>query len=109
MTRQIRGIGDPLVAIYVRCYLIRIGSAVIKDRDYMKENFLDFLFTFHYVNIFYMTLVFNTFSLIDKFPDIQHKSSLRFDETKHGFVVLFVALQSSTGMDRSKYDLSNAR
>lgn len=52
---MIRGIGDPLVAAYARCYLIRIGVSVYQcvsaNREYMKESFVDFLATYHTVRI----------------------------------------------------------
>lgn len=48
MTRMIRGIGNPLIAIYARCYLCRVGLALNKNTDFefAKENFYDFLCTF---------------------------------------------------------------
>lgn len=46
---MIRGIGDPLVAAYARCYLIRIGVGVSNNREYMKECFFDFLATYQTV------------------------------------------------------------
>jgi hypothetical protein len=50
ITRMIRGIGDPLVAAYARCYLLRIGITVSTNREYMKESFVDFLATYHTVS-----------------------------------------------------------
>ncbi|KAK7873878.1 hypothetical protein R5R35_005739 [Gryllus longicercus] len=48
LTRMTRGIGDPLVAVYARCYLCRVGMTVATaDREYIKENFYDFLATYH--------------------------------------------------------------
>lgn len=47
ISNMIRGIGDPLVASYARCYLIRVGIGVSSNRDYMKEGFMDFLATYH--------------------------------------------------------------
>lgn len=46
-TKMIRGIGDPLVAVYARCYLCRVGIALkTTDLRFVKENFYDFLFTY---------------------------------------------------------------
>lgn len=48
LTRMIRGIGDPLVAVYAHCYLCRVGVAVTTgDREYIKENFYDFLASYN--------------------------------------------------------------
>lgn len=48
LTRMIRGIGDPLVAVYAHCYLCRVGMAVTTgDREYIKENFYDFLASYN--------------------------------------------------------------
>ena len=45
LTHMIRGIGDPLVAVYARCYLCRIGQSITnnKNKEFIKENFYDFL------------------------------------------------------------------
>ena len=50
IAKMIRGIGDPLVAIYARCYLFRVGETVTSDKEYMKESFIDFLDTYHTVS-----------------------------------------------------------
>ncbi|XP_058453184.1 VPS35 endosomal protein sorting factor-like isoform X2 [Malaya genurostris] len=47
LTRMIRGVGDPLVAAYARCYLCRVGMAVTTDKEYLKENLNDFLLVYH--------------------------------------------------------------
>ncbi|KAK2587997.1 hypothetical protein KPH14_004073 [Odynerus spinipes] len=49
ITRMIRGIGNPLIAVYARCYLCRVGLALNKtsDFEFAKENLYDFLFTYH--------------------------------------------------------------
>lgn len=48
ITRTIRGIGNPLIAVYARCFLCRVGLALNKtsDFEFVKENFYDFLFTY---------------------------------------------------------------
>lgn len=51
--QMIRGIGDPLVAVYARCYLCRIGTTVTKDSKYLERNLDDFLFVYHTVTIYY--------------------------------------------------------
>lgn len=49
LTKIIRGIGDPLVAAYARCYLCRVGVTVTSDKEYIKNNLNDFLFVYHTV------------------------------------------------------------
>lgn len=51
LTKIIRGIGDPLVASYARCYLCRVGMTVTTDREYIRNNLNDFLFIYHTVNL----------------------------------------------------------
>ncbi|XP_061175069.1 VPS35 endosomal protein-sorting factor-like [Saccostrea echinata] len=47
---MIRGIGDPLVAIYARCYLSRVGILVAPQiRDHLMPCFDDFLSTYSQV------------------------------------------------------------
>lgn len=47
LTAMIRGIGDPLVAIYARCYLCRVGVMVAPHlRSHVMANFRDFMMTF---------------------------------------------------------------
>lgn len=47
LTKMIRGIGDPLVAVYARCYLCRVGFALkTYSLEFVTENFYDFLFTY---------------------------------------------------------------
>ncbi|XP_046805800.1 VPS35 endosomal protein sorting factor-like isoform X1 [Lucilia cuprina] len=43
LTQMIRGIGDPLVATYARCYLVRVGVLVTTNKTYIHNNFKDFL------------------------------------------------------------------
>ncbi|ETN59685.1 esophageal cancer associated protein [Anopheles darlingi] len=47
LTKMIRGIGDPLVAIYARCYLCRVGMGLTLDRTYIRENLDDVLVVYH--------------------------------------------------------------
>lgn len=42
LTKMIRGIGDPLVAIYASCYLCRVGLNLSTSQTFIKENFYDF-------------------------------------------------------------------
>ncbi|XP_066588771.1 VPS35 endosomal protein-sorting factor-like [Prorops nasuta] len=48
ITKMIRGIGNPLIQVYARCYLCRVGLALNRtsDFEFVKENFYDFLFTY---------------------------------------------------------------
>ncbi|XP_029646027.1 VPS35 endosomal protein sorting factor-like [Octopus sinensis] len=48
LASMIRGIGDPLVAAYARCYLCRVGATVAFGyREHLLPCFDDFLFTYH--------------------------------------------------------------
>lgn len=50
LCQMIRGIGDPLIAAYARCYLCRVGPTVTKDTKYLQLNLDDFLFVYHTVS-----------------------------------------------------------
>ncbi len=43
---MIRGVGDPLVAMYARAYLARKGVELMRGRNqYLLDGFKDYLFT----------------------------------------------------------------
>lgn len=48
ITKMIRGIGNPLIAVYARCYLCRVGLALkTSDYEFIRENIYDFLLTYN--------------------------------------------------------------
>ena len=50
LTRMVRGIGDPLVAVYARAYLCRVGMSIAPEsRMHLIPNFTDYLTTFSQV------------------------------------------------------------
>ncbi|XP_017073522.1 VPS35 endosomal protein sorting factor-like [Drosophila eugracilis] len=57
LTHQLRGIADPLVSSYARCYLVRMGVTLTNSKTYIRENFSD-LFTI-YPQIFRFVARFN--------------------------------------------------
>lgn len=46
---MVRGIGNPLVAWYARCYLCRIGVSTKLNINYFEESFKDILLTYKQV------------------------------------------------------------
>ncbi|XP_052791278.1 VPS35 endosomal protein-sorting factor-like [Mya arenaria] len=51
LSLMIRGMGDPLVSLYAKCFLSRIGIAVAPNiRDHLQPMFEDFLSTFPQVS-----------------------------------------------------------
>jgi len=50
LIKMVRGIGNPLVAWYARCYLCRIGVLTNLNINYFEECFKDILLTYKQVN-----------------------------------------------------------
>ncbi|XP_034113243.1 VPS35 endosomal protein sorting factor-like [Drosophila albomicans] len=57
LTSQLRGIADPLVSSYVRCYLVRVGAPVTPSKLYIRDNFNDFFIM--YPQIFRLVARYN--------------------------------------------------
>lgn len=59
LTKMIRGIGNPLVAVYLRLYLCRVASKLLdKDsEEYFYDNLKEFLG--EYQQVFYLSLLQN--------------------------------------------------
>lgn len=52
LTSQLRGIADPLVSTYVRCYLVRVGVPVTPSKEYIRDNFNDLFIMYPQVRSF---------------------------------------------------------
>lgn len=53
LTQMIQGLGNPLVAVYARCYLCRVGINVSPpnaDKKYLLKNFTNFLECYNHVS-----------------------------------------------------------
>ncbi|XP_076309475.1 VPS35 endosomal protein-sorting factor-like isoform X2 [Tachypleus tridentatus] len=58
LTKMIRGIGDPLVAAFARCYLCRVGMSVAPEvQEHVLENLWDFLSSYNQSPVVQRTLV----------------------------------------------------
>lgn len=51
-----RGIGDPLVSAYARCYLCRVGMTISNDKVFLHQNFDDILSVYHTVSLLFLEL-----------------------------------------------------
>lgn len=52
LTQMVQGMGNPLVAVYARCYLVRVGINVAPsgaDKKYLLKNFTNFLDCYNHV------------------------------------------------------------
>lgn len=57
LTEMIQGIGNPLVAVYARCYLCRVGLSVSPvDAKFLLRNFECFLETYQHVSVMLVTV-----------------------------------------------------
>ncbi|KAG8173555.1 hypothetical protein JTE90_003498, partial [Oedothorax gibbosus] len=62
LTKMIRGIGDPLVAAYARCYLCRVGMSVAPEaHEHLRDNFWDFLTMYNQETLSKQNLDFPTY------------------------------------------------
>ncbi|KAH8243880.1 hypothetical protein KR032_011089, partial [Drosophila birchii] len=57
LTHQLRGIADPLVSSYARCYLVRMSVTLTSSKTYIRENFKDLFII--YPQIFRFVARFN--------------------------------------------------
>lgn len=97
---MIRGIGDPLIATYTRCYLCRVGATVSLNSDYIKETLNDFLFIYHTVRMsFSITSMQHHWQVFTHFSDTigwhTHWTSIQ----KNRRIWLFIIFQSCTRLD----------
>ncbi|KAH8294867.1 hypothetical protein KR018_003771, partial [Drosophila ironensis] len=87
MTHQLRGIADPLVASYARCYLVRMGVLLTPSNAYIRENFKDVFYI--YPQIFRLVARFNLH------PEIITASSyLQLYAPAFDYMLLCLALKS---------------
>lgn len=56
LTLIARGIGDPLVAAFARCYLCRVGMTISNDKAFLHQNFDDILSVYHTVSQLFLPL-----------------------------------------------------
>lgn len=61
LTMMFRGIGDPLVAAYSRCFLCRVGVNVAPEvQRHLLDNFIDFGNTYSQIEGTVVQSVFRT-------------------------------------------------
>lgn len=62
---MIQGIGNPLVAVYARCYLCRVGLSVSPvNAKFLLRNFECFLETYQHVSIMLVTVYDPVFTCV---------------------------------------------
>lgn len=108
ITKMIRGIGDPLVATYARCYLLRVGFTVSVEKTYIKENFNDFLTVYHtifngnrqrieiglYLSLYTPALDWILQALVKKSDEYCNEILKKCKETKNNGILLISMLNS---------------
>ncbi|XP_050438834.1 VPS35 endosomal protein-sorting factor-like [Adelges cooleyi] len=55
LIKMVRGIGNPLVAWYARCYLCRVGATIKVNVNYFEESFKDILLTYKQLSSKYVS------------------------------------------------------
>lgn len=58
LTLIARGIADPLVGAYARCYLCRVGMAISDDKEFLHQNFDDMIVMYHTVSQLFLQMDF---------------------------------------------------